>query len=97
HHPLYYAVGASGRASERGIASSTGLIYVEREGVEDRSLWLIMLSPSRSLNLSAPTDYLGGCAIFDMAQGKMTPRPSPLRWHHNTWRARSKRRFRSRI
>jgi len=31
-----------------------------------------MLSPIRSLNLSTPTDYLAGCATFDMAQDGMT-------------------------
>ena len=51
------------------LFSSTGLI----------TLWMIMLSPSRSLNLSAPTDYLVGCATFDLAQGTMTPCPSPSR------------------
>jgi hypothetical protein len=49
--------------------------YVQREGVEDCSLWLIMFSPIRSLNLSVPTDCLAACATFDMVQGKMTPRP----------------------
>jgi hypothetical protein len=36
-------------------------------------IWLMMLSPIRTLSLSAPTDYLAGYATFDTAQGTLTP------------------------
>jgi hypothetical protein len=34
-----------------------------------------MLSPVRSLSLSAPTDILAGCCTFDTAHGTMNPMP----------------------
>ena len=37
-----------------------------------------MLTASRSLNLSAPTDYLAGCVTFDMALGHDDPTPFTL-------------------
>ena len=60
------------KLSQSRIASSTGLIC-------KKASWLIMLTASRSLNLSALMGYLAGCATFDMARGMMTPCPSSSR------------------